>query len=606
MVTTEGATQTPPRVRGRWAALASDHAMTLWFIAFAFALAFWQRPGWAASDTKIDLYVDPGRFLSQVASAWSPTSSLGEVHSSQYSGYLWPMGPFFAVAHAIGISAWVAQRMWLGLMFAIAAWGMLKLLDALIGRPRGTAHVVAAAFYVLNPYVVLFSTRASVILLGYAVLPWMMVATYHGVRASRGWRAWRGWWWAGAFALILTSAGGGVNAAVVGWVLVGPLVLALYEPAIGAVRWRDSLGFLVRVGILGLLASLWWIVPVLVHVRYGIDFLPYTEQPSTIWATNSATEALRLMGFWESYIGTGYGVTRSLFADSGTMLFNPLVVGASLLVPALAVTGYVRARRTTYAPLLLALVVVGAVIMVAGFPDGTPLREVMDWVYRKSFVLRFMRTTYKEGPVVALGLAGLLGIAAQQILRRLRALSGPTPPLGRPRRRSCAAGRCDRAGRIAARTRRRDRYADRVEADSVGVEEHREVPRPKPPGEHTRARAARADLRVLHLGWHDRLDPAAAHEPPGRRPLRDAVRGPAFGRPPHDRRRHGSATPARAGSAATAAEADRRRGGRHRRRRRHDPERRDRSRRGGERAERAARPDAVTRLWPRGGCSRPR
>ena len=424
MVTKDGAAQTPARVRGRWAVIGSDRAMTLWFVAFSFALAFWQRPGWAASDTKIDLYVDPGRFLSQVASAWSPTSSLGEVHSSQYSGYLWPMGPFFAVAHAIGIGAWVAQRMWLGLMFAIAAWGMLKLLDALLGRPRGTAHVVAAAFYVLNPYVVLFSTRASVILLGYAVLPWMMVATYHGVRASRGWRAWRGWWWAGAFALILTSAGGGVNAAVVGWVLVGPLVLALYEPAIGAVRWRDSLGFLVRVGILGLLASLWWIVPVLVHVRYGIDFLPYTEQPSTIWATNSATETLRLMGFWESYIGTGYGVMRSLFSDSGTMLFNPLVVGASLLVPALAVTGYVRARRTTYAPLLLALVVVGAVVMVAGFPDGTPLREVMDWVYRKSFVLRFMRTTYKEGPVVALGLAGLLGIAAQQILRRLHALRG--------------------------------------------------------------------------------------------------------------------------------------------------------------------------------------
>jgi arabinofuranan 3-O-arabinosyltransferase len=399
--------------------------ITFAFLALAFALAFWQHPGWATADTKIDLHVDPVRFLSQVASVWTSTTDLGEVHSAQYSGYLWPMGPFFAVLHSIGLGAWVVQRIWLGLMYALSVWGILKLLDVLIGRPRGVAHVVGAAFYLLNPYVVVFTARTSITLLGYAALPWLLLITYHGLRAVSGWRGWRGWWWAAAFAAVLASTGGGVNAAVLGWMLVGPLVLGLYEPAIGTVQWRDTARFLVMAGVLSVLASLWWIVPLLVHVRYGIDFLQFTEQPGTIWGTNGATENLRLMGYWTSYLGVGFGVTRPFFSDGSTLLFNPLVVGASLLLPAFAITGFVRARRLSYAPFLLLLLVVGVVIMTAGFPNGTPLRGAMDWVYHNVFVLRFMRTTNKAAPLVAVGVAGLLGLGAQQALARLRALQRP-------------------------------------------------------------------------------------------------------------------------------------------------------------------------------------
>src|ERR1700685_4213633 len=112
MVSVEIRAPSATHERGRWAWLMSDRATTLWFIAFSFALAFWQRPGWATSDTKIDLHVDPGNFLTQVASAWTSTTDLGEVHSAQYSGYLWPMGPFFDVFHALGLGAWVVERIW--------------------------------------------------------------------------------------------------------------------------------------------------------------------------------------------------------------------------------------------------------------------------------------------------------------------------------------------------------------------------------------------------------------------------------------------------------------------------------------------------------------
>jgi arabinofuranan 3-O-arabinosyltransferase len=398
-----------------------DHIFALGFTAGSFALAFLQRPGWATSDTKIDLHVDPARFVSQVSSVWAPSIDLGAVQGAQYSGYLWPMGPLFALLHGIGLSPWVAHRIWLGLLFAASAWGMLKLLDALIGRPRGLPHLLGAGFYLLNPYTVIFTARGTVTLLGYAALPWLLLVVHRGVRAARGWRDWRGWWWAAGFALILTSTGGGVNAAVVGWMLVGPLVLLLYEPVAGGVRWRDVGAFLARVAVLGGLVSIWWIAPLLVHIRYGIDFLQFTEQPAAIWGTNSATEAIRLMAYWTSYIGVGfYGAQHALYSEAGTLLFNPLVVGASLLLPALACAGFAVARRWRYAPFFLLLVLVGAAIEVAGFPNGTPSRDAMEWVYRNVAVLRFLRTTQKAAPLVAVGVGGLLALLVQVGLPRLR------------------------------------------------------------------------------------------------------------------------------------------------------------------------------------------
>src|SRR4029079_4708775 len=95
-----------------------DGFITGGFVLASFALAFAQRPGWATSDTKIDLHVDPGAFLGQVASTWTHSIDLGAVPRPQYAGYLWPMGPIFAFLHGIGLSAWVSQRIWLGLIFA--------------------------------------------------------------------------------------------------------------------------------------------------------------------------------------------------------------------------------------------------------------------------------------------------------------------------------------------------------------------------------------------------------------------------------------------------------------------------------------------------------
>lgn len=391
-----------------------------------YLLALLQRPGWAVSDTKIDLHVDPARFLADAASPWTTEISFGHVQSGQYGGYLWPMGPFFALLRELGLSAWVTDRLWLGTLLFLAAWGVVALLDALLSRRRGVAHVVAACVYALNPYVVTYADRVSVTLLAYAALPWLLLVVHRGLRPEevprdrpRSWRRplagrERSWLWPALFALIVTSSGGGINAAVTAWALVAPLALLVYEPALRFVPWRAAWTFTWRTALLGAITSLWWVVPLAVQSKWGLPFLPYTEQPGTIWGSTSASESLRLMGFWLSYAGVGYGSTLHPYTDDAVayLFWAPVIVG-SLLLPALALGGFAWTRRWRYAPFFLGLVLLGVLIMMAGFPEGTPLRKGITFAYNHLVSLQTLRTTYKAGPLPALGLAVLGGMAAR-------------------------------------------------------------------------------------------------------------------------------------------------------------------------------------------------
>ena len=384
--------------------------------AVAFLLAFAQRPGWATADTKINLHVDPGRFLADVASMWTSTGQLGDVQAGQQAGYLFPMGPFFAAGHAIGLSDWVVQRLWLGTVLALAAIGTARLLVALLGRPSVPAQLAAGAVVLLNPFVVTYANRTTVTFLAYAALPWLMLAVHRGLRESRGWR------WPAAIALLVTASGGGVNGAVTAWMLLGPVLLALYEWGTGAVGRRQVVAFGVRVVPLTVLASLWWVVPAWIQSSYGISFLHFTEQPGTVWGTTSATESLRLMSFWLSYVGIGFaGRAIPYFDDSRTLLFSVPVVIATLLVPAAALGSFVWARRWRYGPFLLGLALVAVLVMQAGFPEGTPLRHGLTFTYNHVTAVQFLRASYKAAPLLAVALACLAGAGADEVWGRLGA-----------------------------------------------------------------------------------------------------------------------------------------------------------------------------------------
>ena len=377
-----------------------------------------QRVGEASSDTKIDLHVDPGGFLADVASMWADSGGLGQVQAGQYAGYLWPMGPFFALGHALGLPEWLVHRLWLGTLLALAAWGTVRLLDELLSRERGVAHVVAGALVVLNPYVVVFSDRTSITLLGYALLPWLVLVVHRAIRDPRSWR------WPAAFALLLTSTGGGVNAAVTGWLLLGPLLLLAYEWRLGSVAGRDALRLVGRCALVSVPVCAWWLVPTLIHVSHGINFLPFTESAGAIWTTTSLSESLRLMGYWISYLGIGsYGEQVPYFENSSVLLFSEPVVVATLVVPGLALAGFAVARRWRYAPFMLALALLALFVMMAGFPEGSPLRRSLIKVYENVEAVQFLRTTYKAGPLLALALACLAGAGAARAWPRLRTVA---------------------------------------------------------------------------------------------------------------------------------------------------------------------------------------
>ncbi len=386
--------------------------MTL-LVLGAYALALAQRPGEVLADTRLGLALAPQRFLAEAAGVWSSTGDLGHVVAGQDYGYVFPMAPWFAAGDGLGLPVWLVQRLWIGTLLALAALGVVALVRALLDDRRAPTAVAGAVLYVVSPYVVVLVDRASVALLAYAALPWLLLAVHRALPDRRALRDPRALRWPAVFAFVLAACGGGANTGTVGWVLVAPLLLVAYELSCGRVRVRAVARWLTRVLPLAGLLSAWWLVPLAVQARHGLDLRPLTEQPETIWSAASVTESLRGMGRWTSYLGVGFGGTLAPYTThAGVLLFDLKVVIAGLLVPALVLGALRWTRHVHYAPFFVLLVLVGLVLMGVGFPDGTPLRRAATWAYDDVPVLRaLLLEPYGAGPLVTLALAVLGGVA---------------------------------------------------------------------------------------------------------------------------------------------------------------------------------------------------
>ncbi|MBA2625034.1 MAG: DUF3367 domain-containing protein, partial [Acidimicrobiia bacterium] len=386
-------------------------------------------PGRVAADTKSYLYLDPGRLLERAPSMWDMNVGLGTV-THQNIGYLFPMGPWFWAFERLGAPDWVAQRLWVGTFIFAAGAGLLFLVRSLDwrrdapgrggwpARLAGGGALASAVVYMLSPYLLHYSARTSVILLPWAGLPWLLGLTQRALRS--------GSWRHPALFAVVVALVGGVNATALLLVGLGPLLWVPFSVFVHReVPVGRALATAGRIGVLTLGTSLWWISGLAVQGSYGIDVLAYTETVRTVATTSLSSEVLRGLGYWFLYGGDKVG--RWIEPALG-YVSSPWLVAVSFVAPALAIAAafLIRWRYRAY---FVALAVIGTAAAVGAYPYASP--SPLGWQFKaiatSSSAGLAMRSTPRAVPLVALGLALLVGAGVAALARsRPRLVSSAT------------------------------------------------------------------------------------------------------------------------------------------------------------------------------------
>lgn len=312
-----------PRDRGAQA-LTSDEARTRWRLrlvagcALLLGLAFVQSPGFMVADTKFDLVVDPGGFLGRALHLWDSAGAFGQLQNQAY-GYLWPMGPFFAVFALIDLPGWVVQRLWMALVMCVGFVGTARA-ARVMGVRSDVACLVAAFAFATSPRMLSTLGPISIEAWPSAVAPWVLWALVKGSQAGSSPR--RMALWAGLGVAMV----GGVNAAATFAVIpVGAVWLLTRTP--GPRRRALMLWW----PVFTLMGTLWWLVPLFLMGAYSPPFLDYIETASVTTIPTTLFDALRGTSDWVPYIEPswqgGYEtITRAyLPLNSGVVLMMGLV-----------------------------------------------------------------------------------------------------------------------------------------------------------------------------------------------------------------------------------------------------------------------------------------
>ncbi len=367
-------------------------------------------PGRVPADTKLYLYLDPGRQLSDALWSFDTRQFAGWV-PHQIIGYLWPSGPFYWALQQLGVPDWVAQRLWLGTILFAAGAGLRWAARRLDLAPG--AALVAAIVYQLSPYVLAYVSRTSVLLLPWAALGWMVGLTQGAATRTR----WRD---AALFALLVATVGG-INATALLMVAPAPLLWLADAAARGTITWRRAGRTALTLGGLSLGVSLWWMTALAIQARYGAAALSFSETLEAVSSTAVASEVLRGLGYWLFYVGDP--VTAATTASRAYQESAPLLaVGFALVLAGVAGLVVARWAHRRFAALCL---LAGVVLAVGAYPidDPSPLGSALAGSSTSTLVLA-LRSSTRAVPLVVFALA--LGAGAL-----VTALDGARPRVGR-------------------------------------------------------------------------------------------------------------------------------------------------------------------------------
>ncbi|WP_079107412.1 alpha-(1-_3)-arabinofuranosyltransferase [Streptomyces sp. NRRL S-1521] len=368
----------------------------LGFWAVVFVLLLAAKPGRMTFDTKLGVAVDPWQFLSDLGQLWHDRGGFGGIQD-QYVGYVFPMLPFYGLADLVQIPVWIAERLWFSLILAVAFWGALRLAERL-GIGSRSSRLLGAVVYALWPtFTVVIGSTSAAALPG-AFLPWVLLPLTNDRISAR---------LAACRSALIIPFMGGVNAAATLASLL-PVGLYLLSRPNGP-RKRKLITWWVP-GVV--LATAWWVVPLLMLGIYGENFLPYVEDSATTTGTMSATEALRGAGNWVAYLHFG----EAWLPAGWTVATAVVAVVCSALAAAAGLAGLARRDLPERRWLVLTVLSV-ALITLAGYGGafGAPFHgAVQSWL--DGGLVPF-RNIYKfqTGLALALvlGLAHLVGVASR-------------------------------------------------------------------------------------------------------------------------------------------------------------------------------------------------
>jgi arabinofuranan 3-O-arabinosyltransferase len=176
-------------------------------------------PGRMTFETKLGVALDPQRFLGDLGSLWNGNVGLGGI-ANQYIGYAFPALPYYAFMDFLQVPIWLAERLWLSIIVAVAFWGALRLAERLrVGTPA--TRLLGAVVYALWPTFTIVIGSTSAAALPGALLPWVLLPLTSAALSPRV---------AAARSALLIPFMGGVNAASTLAALL-PVGLYLLRPA---------------------------------------------------------------------------------------------------------------------------------------------------------------------------------------------------------------------------------------------------------------------------------------------------------------------------------------------------------------------------------------
>jgi arabinofuranan 3-O-arabinosyltransferase len=404
---------------------------------FLAAVPFATAPGDIIADTKFELAVNPAGFLSGALTLWNP-QQFG-VLLNQAVGYLFPMGPFFALLRLVGADGWIVQRLWLSALL-IAAFGGTVRLAARMGAGTPGTRLAGGLAYALSPMALSMLGQTSGEFLPMALMPWIIVpladlrpwltggGTHgdgtHGDGARGGEDTPRPGRHRGtvsraravARSAVAVGLCSGMNAAS---------TIAVLLPVVGYILTRPGARTKVRMlawwAPAALLVTSAWSIPLVLLSRYGVSIVPFTESAQVTASTTSLLDVLRGTENWIGYQATNGQPDRPLAFLIATGVLPGVLTG---LLAALGLAGLAH-REIPERRFLLWSALGGVVIISLGYVSslGNPVEGPLIGLINGP--ASPFRNLWKFDPMIRLPLAiGLAHLLAAPWTARARAALG--------------------------------------------------------------------------------------------------------------------------------------------------------------------------------------